>query len=195
MPKNHLDARQIKCLRDLVRWIDAEKVPGVIVGGMAVNILGRERATKDVDALVRVAEDSWAALIKSAEPFGFVPRVSDVLVFAAESRVILLRHVPTRVAVDVILGVLPFERDVIKRSIRKEARGISVPLPTPADLVIMKVVANRPQDLADAAGVLDKTPRASTSRIRRVVREFAAAIESPELVESLDQILRRRKKR
>ena len=39
-------------LRDLVAWLDAEKVPGVVIGGLAASLLGRPRLTRDVDALV-----------------------------------------------------------------------------------------------------------------------------------------------
>ena len=89
---------------------------------------------------------------------------------------------------------LPFEREVIKRSVRKEARGIKVPLPTPADLVAMKIVASRPRDLGDIEGLLDNNPRLSVARVRKVVRQLARMLELPDLVETLEDILRRKKR-
>ncbi len=195
MPNSGPDAQQIECLRELVRWFDAEKVPGVIVGGMAVNLLGRERATQDIDALVCVDEDAWAELIASGAPYGFVPRLRDPLALAAKVRVIPLAHSPTGVTVDVILGALPFEHEVIKRSVRKEARGIDVPLPTPADLIVMKIIASRPRDLGDIEGLLDKNPRLSIARVRKIVEQLAVGLDLPDLVETLEDILRRRRKK
>jgi Nucleotidyltransferase of unknown function (DUF6036) len=195
LPNSGPDAQQIECLRELVRWFDAEKVPGVVVGGMAVNLLGRERATKDVDALVYVDDGAWAELVASAKPYGFVSRLRDPLELAAKVRVIPLVHSPTFITVDIILGALPFEREVIRRSIRKKARGIEVPLPMPADLVVMKIVASRPHDLGDVEGVLDKNPRLSIARVRRIVRELAVGLDLPDLVQTLEDILRRRRKK
>lgn len=195
MPDSGRDAKQIECLRELVRWLDTEAVPGVIVGGMAVNLLGRERATKDVDALVYVEDDTWPDLIASAAPYGFVSRLRDVLELAAKVRVIPLVHSPTGVTADIILGALPFEREVIKRAIRKQARGFEVPVPTPADLIVMKIVASRPHDLGDIEGVLDKNPRLSMARVRKIVRQLSVGLDMPDLVETLEDILRQRRKK
>jgi hypothetical protein len=39
-------------LRDLMAWVKAGKVQGVVIGGLAASLLGRPRLTRDVDMLV-----------------------------------------------------------------------------------------------------------------------------------------------
>jgi hypothetical protein len=49
---------------------------------------------------------------------------------------------------------LPFETAALARSFRKTLFGRSVRLPTPEDLILLKVLAGRDKDLLDAIGVV-----------------------------------------
>ena len=88
-------------------------VPVVIVGGIAVSLLGRPRFTRDIDALVDLDEARWPAIIEAGRPVGIGPRIDDALVFARRSRVLLLRHGPSQIDIDVILSGLPFDRAIV----------------------------------------------------------------------------------
>src|SRR5581483_9368379 len=95
-----------------------------------------------------------SAVLAGGRAFGFVPRVPDALTFAREARVLLLRHAPTGIDVDVALGSLPFEEEALRRARAVRVARVSVPLPTPEDLIIMKAVAHRERDLLDIDGLL-----------------------------------------
>jgi hypothetical protein len=45
----------------------------MIIGALAVAFLGRPRATRDVDALIFLAEDRWSSFLKKGEEFSFQP--------------------------------------------------------------------------------------------------------------------------
>lgn len=62
---------------------------------------------------------------------------------------------------------------------------MSIPLPTPEDLIIMKAVAHRPQDLADIRALVAAHPGLDQERVSRHVREFAEVLEMPELWEDI----------
>ena len=136
-------------LRDLAAWLKAGKVPGVVIGGLAASLLGRPRLTRDVDALVMVDEGHWAEFLAAGAEHGFMPRRDDALAFAQETRVLLVRHQESGMDADIVLGLLPFEKEAVARATWVELSGVQVPLPLPEDLIIMKAVAHRPQDLAD----------------------------------------------
>jgi hypothetical protein len=167
-------------------------VPGLVIGGLAVALLGRPRVTRDVDALVLLAEERWPAFLEAGSALGFVPRQPDTLAFAREARVLLVRHQATGIDVDVALGCLPFEKEAVARARVVQVAGVSVPLPTPEDLVIMKAVAHRSRDLLDIDGLLAAHPDLDLRRVRRWVRAFAEALETPEIYDDLQQRLRRR---
>ena len=69
---------------------------------------------------------------------------------------------------------------------------VEVPLPLPEDLIIMKAVAHRPQDLADIEAILAAHPKLNLRRVRRWLREFAAALSMPEILNDLEALLSRR---
>ena len=53
----------LKALADLTRWLEDSSVPAIIIGGVAASILGRPRATRDIDALAIAADDRRAAIL------------------------------------------------------------------------------------------------------------------------------------
>lgn len=178
-------------IRDLAAWADDQNVPLVLIGGVAVSLLGRPRLTRDVDAVAFLSDDRWASFLSSGASYGLVPRGTDVLEFARQTRVLLLRHQPSHIDVDLSFGALPFEQEMLARATITDIGGLSIPLPTAEDLIILKAVAHRPRDLADIEGLLEAHPALDVERIRRWVREFAEVLESPELLEDLQAILLR----
>ena len=178
-------------LRDLVAWFKAEKVPGVLIGGLAASLWGRPRLTRDVDVLVLVDEGRWEEFLAAGAGYGFVPRRDDALAFAGQTQVLLLGHRESGIDVDVVFGSLPFEKEAVARASWVDLGGVRAPLPLPEDLIIMKAVAHRPQDLVDIEGILAAQPKLDRRRVRRWVGEFAAALGDPEILSDLETLLSR----
>jgi hypothetical protein len=179
-------------LRDLTSWLESAGVPAMVVGGVAASILGRPRATRDIDGLAIAAEERWPALLAKAQDHGIAARLEQPLDFARRSRVLLLRHTDSGIDIDIILGRLPFEEEAVARSEVHDLAGVPVKLPRVEDLIIMKAIAQRPQDLRDIEGLLDAHPDADFDRVRRWVAEFSTAMTMPDILESLDNLLMRR---
>jgi len=83
---------------------------------------------------------------------------------------------------------------MIARARRHRLGAVSVPLPVPEDLIVMKAIAHRPRDLADIESILEVNPGVDVARIRKVVREFAAVLEAPELAADLERLLATRRR-
>lgn len=185
----------VAALADLTEWLEACSVPAMIVGGIAASILGRPRATRDIDALAVAPDEQWAKLLGSSKDHGILPRIEDPLEFARRTRVLLLRHTESGIDIDVILSGLPFEAEAVSRARVHNLGGVRVRLPQVEDLLIMKAVAHRPQDLRDIEGLLDAFPTANVESVRRWVRDFAEAAELPDLPEEFEKLLAQRKAR
>jgi hypothetical protein len=175
-----------------MKWLAAERIPAVLIGGVAASVLGRPRFTEDVDALAMLPEADWARALQAAARFGIVPRVADALEFAQRSRVLLMRHADSQIDLDITFGSLPFEQAAVSRGAVHDVEGIPVPLPRVEDLLVMKAIACRPKDLEDIRGLLAAHPEADVGEARRWVREFAAAIGTPQLLIEFDELLGRR---
>jgi len=188
---NNTPAIFLPLLRDLVGWWKNSHITGIVIGGIAASLLGRPRATRDIDALMILDTDQWPRVLQEAQQFGFVPRLSDALEFAMEARVLLLRHQPTAIDVDVTFGALPFEHEIIERARHMSIEDVDLLLPAPEDLIIMKAIAHRPRDLNDIEAILDAQPDLDLVRIRLWLNEFSSLMEIPEIATDTEKLLRR----
>ena len=182
----------VSALNALARWFEREGIEGAIVGGVAASLLGRPRMTRDVDAVVLVDEYGWERFVDSGRRSGFDPRIDDPIEFARRTRVVLMRHTSSGIDIDISLGALPFEREMIDRHQSMTVGPVTIPVITPEDLIIMKALARRPRDMADIESVLDANPEMDLDRIRDWLREFSAVLEMPEILEDFEGIVRRR---
>lgn len=182
-------------LADLMRWMSEEEIAGVIIGGVAASLLGRPRLTRDVDALILGDAIGWDRIIESLRRYDITPRIDDPLDFARRTRVLLLRHVPSSVDVDVSLGALPFEREAVDRASILDVGPLRVRLPSVEDLLIMKALARRPRDWSDIEGLLDVNAEVELDRVRKWLREFASVLDMPEIQDDFERMLRERRNR
>ena len=155
---------------------------GVIIGGAAVSILGRARFTEDVDAVFLLSNKDLPRFLEMAKEEGIEPRVDNAVDFARKNRVLLLKHTSTDTGIDISLGALPFEEEMIERGVLYEVdEALQLRLPTPEDLIIMKAIAHRPKDLEDIRIIVEKYPNLDVKRIEKWVNAFGEVLETPDL--------------
>lgn len=162
---------------------------GLIIGGIAASLLGKPRFTADIDAVILLSVDDLPKLIDAASQQDITPRIADAEIFAQKNRVLLLRHQTSGINIDISLGILPFEIEMIERSQEIKVGGLHLRLPTPEDLIILKAVAHRPQDLIDIQGIAASNPDLDKERVRFWVEQFGAALGLPDLWEQASRLL------
>ena len=89
---------------------------------------------------------------------------------------------------------LPLETEVLNRARPFKIRNIDLYLPTPEDLIIMKAVAHRPQDLEDIRSILEVNLNIDFKRIKYWIKEFAKVLEMPEIFEDFKKLLLRKRR-
>jgi predicted nucleotidyltransferase len=185
----------LQALAAVTAWLRQADVPAAVIGGVAASLLGRPRVTKDVD-LVALADDSdLPRLLSLGKQQGVTARAADALEFAKVSRVLLLRHEPSGIEIDVSLATLPFEREVIERAAERTVRGVTFRLASAEDIVVMKAIALRPRDVADIEALLDTHPHLDVERIRSLLRSFTDALEADDFAAEFERLLARRRRR
>lgn len=177
------------CLAAVQRIFEEFGSRGVIIGGVAVALQSKPRATLDVDGIMLLDTDQIPRLLDIARKHGLRPRIPDAGDFARRSRVVLLEHELTGTGVDISLGVLPFEVEVVDRAVKREIGHLSVCLASPEDLIILKAVAHRPMDLIDIQSLVAAHPDVDKVRIHKWVQEFAEVLEMPELWDDIASLL------
>lgn len=126
-----------------------------------------------------------------AKEEGIEPRIENAIQFARKNCVLLLMHVVTDTSIGISLGALPFEEEMVERSVPHEVdEALQLHLPTPEDLIIMKVVAHRPKDLEDIRTITEKYPNLDVKRIEEWVKAFGEVLEAPDLWDVVKSLLK-----
>jgi len=178
-------------LEALACGLSAAGAPWMIVGGIAVIARGVRRLTTDIDAVVRGDATDPMRLLASLVKERIVPRIEDATAFAEQNLVLLLRHEPTGVDLDVSFGWSGFERKALEARAEVRFGRVSAPMATPEDLVVFKALAARPKDIEDAEALLLLHPSIDLRRVRRHVRELADLAGEEGLAEQLERVIRR----
>jgi hypothetical protein len=179
----------LQAIGDLLAWFQATGVPGVIIGDVAASLQSKPRLTRNVDAVILLGERSLEDFLKAGARFGIVPRLSDPLKFARQNRILLLIHSASSVELDVSLGVMPFEEEMVSRAHGVLVQGVSIPVASPEDLIVMKALPLRDVDARDIDSLLEVYPDLDKARVRHWVRQFAEVMEMPEMIERLEMHL------
>ena len=164
--------------------------PFMLIGGLAVVAHGVPRPTDDLDATAWAPGLDLDDLIAALAASDVVGRIPDMREFAAQTQVLLLRHAPSGIPIEVALAWLPFEEEALQRAVRLRIGGVPWPTATVDDLIIYKALAWRDRDRIDVQRLLRVVGhRVGRQRILRIVQQLAEAIEAPERVALLETLL------
>ncbi len=164
----------------VVQALEQRRVPYMVIGGIANIMWGIPRTTLDVDLTIWVAEDQLEDVIQELGG-RFAPRVADPIAFVKETRVLPLTT-SAGVQIDVIFGQLPYEEEAIRRAARTRVQGIEVRVCQPEDLVIHKLVSERPKDREDVRGIIrQQADRLDRTYLDTKVVTLARALGRPDI--------------
>lgn len=145
--------RLIQALKTMVELLDSRDIPYMVIGGIANSIYGIPRQTFDIDIKVQLQTDGEVdALIKHVEStVHIVPDKPGE--FIRETNVLPVEIDDVRV--DLILAVLPYEKEAINRSRVVGTFGFNMKVCQPEDLIIQKAVSKRLKDWADIEAIIE----------------------------------------
>ena len=178
-------------LADLLKLFKAAKQQGVVIGGVASSLLGKPRFTADIDMLSLMPLQQVAEFVNIAKNHHIVPRVNAAVAFARHNRVLLMKHLPSGIFIDISLGNLIFEEELFQRAIKLRLGKLNIPLPSVEDLIIMKICANREKDIEDVRGLVEKNSRLDKKRILFWVKEYGELLANSNMIDTCKKLLKR----
>jgi len=185
-PDNSLIEDALAALCDALSELSA---PWMVIGGIAVIAHGVQRMTTDIDAVIQGDCVSMSALIAVLRRHEILPRIDDAETFAAANLVLLVRHQPTQVDLDLSFGWTAFERDALASRANTLYGTVTAPMARVEDLLVFKAIAGRSRDVDDAVTLLTLYPNVDLNYVRGRVIALAELAEAPELLLGLDAIL------
>lgn len=173
---------------ELQSFCDRQGWRSCFIGGLAVQRWGEPRVTRDID-LTLVAgfgrEDQFINKLTAAYP----SRIEDAANFARRNRVLLLKT-PASIGIDISLGALQFERELVERATSFSfAPDVAIRTCSAEDLIVLKLFASRPLDIRDAEGVaLREKGQLDWRYVENRLRPLAEAKEDSGILDTLDRI-------
>jgi hypothetical protein len=153
-----------------------------LFGAQAVQVWGLPRLSADVDVTIRLRSQDVRPFVAAMRDAGFTTRVPDPERFAAEVRVLPFLHEASRIPLDAILAGPGPEEEFLERAKVVSIEGVRVPVISPEDLVVTKVLAGRPKDLEDVRGILRQTgARFESEQVRSLLGSLEAALDRSDL--------------
>ena len=177
----------------LARFLEERRVPYMIIGGIANLVWGEPRSTLDVDVAVLVEEAAWPALVlKLRKHFRIIPTAP--LAFLRQTHVLPV-ETKDGIRIDLVWAQLPYEHRAIARATTEEVAGHRVRVCRPEDLIIQKIISERPKDREDVRAIVRHQGRRLDRRyLTQTVRALSRALDQPELLTFLSACFRSSKR-
>ncbi len=139
--------------RDFVEMLHAlcdAEVEYLVVGAYALAVHGKPRATGDLDLWLRPTEENAARAFRALARFGAPLHELTERDLATPDQVFQIGIVPNRIDLMTSISGVRFE-DAWPRRVTVQLEGRPVSVLGREDLILNKLTAGRPRDLADLA--------------------------------------------
>lgn len=173
-------------LSEVVGVLDRNRIPYMVVGGFANLIWGEPRTTRDIEITVDIHAFTIDRFIDLVNELGEA-LTKEPAAFAERTRVLPIKT-HDGIPVDFILATQPFELAAIRRAQAVEIESTRVKTCTPQDLIVQKIVSERPRDHEDVIGILKaQHERVDLVALEEVVKELALGMEEPAIWERFEK--------
>lgn len=143
-------------LSQLIRFLKDAELDYAVLGGIAVAVYGEPRMTQDIDLNIILNMDDLTVFIRKSRKYGFRPAFPNISKFVKETGVIPMEFFKKGVAgkFDFIVAQNAIEFTGIKRAGFYNLLGVKIKIVSPEDLLLHKLLSDRPRDREDARGII-----------------------------------------
>jgi len=141
-------------LKQVLPILNRSSVSYAIIGAVAAGILGRPRATLDLDILVGGGSQGLTKISSLLEKSG-AEKSESFLEANPMLRGIMIRMRIGSIHVDLIRSRDRHDSVALRRRQKVRAFGLSLFVPRPEDLILLKMKGGRERDLEDCIGVFE----------------------------------------
>ena len=141
----------------IISFLNKEHYDYLLIGGMAVSVLGSPRMTQDIDFCIFLNKNSIKKFLTKAKKKGFVFCEKEITERIKETGTFKIQHGSYHI--DFILASTEFEKEALERKQKLKVYGIDAYFPTSEDLILFKIVPARHIDMADIEGLIERNAR------------------------------------
>jgi hypothetical protein len=175
-------------LQSLAVVMAERDLPWYLFGAQAAIIWGSPRLSADVDVTATIEPSAVNAFVSTMKQHGFLILQGDPD-FVARTRVLPFVHRDTHMPLDVVLGGRGLEEDFLRRAIPVHIGPARIPVISPEDLIITKVLAGRPKDIEDVRAVIhERRASLDEQRVRQILHLLEEALGQSDLLPLFERI-------
>lgn len=147
MVENRLD----RFCEAVIDFLEASNVTYLVVGGVAVSIIGEPRMTQDIDLIVSLKKQEIRPFLESALAHEFEINIEKELQQIKQTGTFRLGLGAFHA--DIIIASTPFEESAFVRVQRIKFMDKIASFPSPEDLILFKIIVGRDKDMLDAKSI------------------------------------------
>lgn len=181
----------LQAVKQVQEFLEHEGWSFMVVGGLAVAVWGRVRATLDVDISVAVHPNERQRLVERTRKY-FTPVPDDPEKFIVRTNILPI-VTESGIPVDLICAWTDMEQEAIRRARSVEVEpGLTMRVATPEDLLLMKFISERPRDREDVEGILIRSGTTMDhTYVKKWLSVIAKSLNQPLLADEYEEYLRR----
>jgi predicted nucleotidyltransferase len=178
----------LTALKVIIEFLETNKIPYMVIGGIANSIYGEPRQTFDIDIKIKINEQ--ISLVELLERLSKISESihQNPVNFANEMRVFPINIEGTKI--DLIFADLNFEKEAIDNSVRYNYDSIEINVCRPEDLIIQKCVSEREKDWSDIKNIIKiNINNLNKDYIMKHCKELSDWLSKPDILEKIKKYL------
>lgn len=166
-----------------------------LFGAQAAILWGRPRTSLDIDVTVEAPAEGAAKLLERFAEWGFELRIrSGVEEFVRRTRVLPVVDAASGIPVDIVLAGPGIEELFLDRVVRVQIGNAEIPVISPEDLIVTKILAGRAKDLEDVRGVVsERRSSLDLASVRETLRILEEGLGQSDLLPLFEGLLLERR--
>ena len=173
----------------IVSFLTKEQYDYLLIGGIAVGMLGSPRMTMDIDFSIYLRNAEIKNFLKKAKKAGFYFEEKETIKRIKETGTFKILHDDCQI--DFIIVSSDFEKEALKRKQKLRAYDIDAYFPTPEDLILFKIVPARHIDMSDIERIIERYHgKLDTKYIINWAQKLSDEAQNMRIYNTLQKLLR-----
>ncbi len=158
MPETRSSSQSLdEALGAILKLLQRRRTPYMVMGGLALSVWGRVRATQDIDLAIALDDEQEAHFLDDLKRAHFLPATPRTVV---GHRLLVCRYLKSTkglpIEVDLFFARGLYQNRALGRAAEVSLGPRRLRVIAPEDLVLYKLLASRPIDLLDIQAVLEE---------------------------------------
>jgi hypothetical protein len=179
-------------IKSLDSALEHLRIPYVIIGGIAASVLGRPRTTMDADVVILISKRRLRTFLNILKSNGFrIPPSREDKILEKLKRLLPVKiSFKQRFSTDIRIASYSLDKSAIERALRIELFGKELPVASPEDIILYKIVRFSDLDKADMKAILSRfRGKLDLSYIRKGAQELIRETGHHYISENLHYVL------